>query len=141
MRRRPYARLESRGRTGQRNPSCSFGERRVRRLVRMGNEGPCARLQSRGCGGGDGMWCLHLLFNSFNLLTFTISSSKHWVVLVLLLRSTNEISGSCYTPPIAATQPNPPHSPLSIPSTNNFHREASGSTEQARGTSRWKECQ
>ena len=43
----------------------------MRRLVRMGNEGPCARLQSRGCGGGEGMWqskrlCLHLLFNSFN---------------------------------------------------------------------------
>jgi len=51
----------------------------------------------------------------------------YWVVLVLLLRNTNEISGPCYTPPMAMTQPNMLHSPLSIPSTNNFHREASGS--------------
>jgi len=39
---------EQRACVGRRNPSCSFGERRVRQLVRMGNEDPCARLQSRG---------------------------------------------------------------------------------------------
>ena len=48
---------EQRACAGRRNPSCSFGEHRVRRLVWMGDEGPCARLQSKGCGGGgEAMW-------------------------------------------------------------------------------------